>query len=182
MTPKGAAERKRKWGGARLAAVAGVEATAWPVSGGGPAAGPALAAVPAVGLRPAGWPTSAGVCQRFLWVSTGLRAWGAGRAESGPGHARSARREPWSCGPRPRTVPRLVPPESPSPPAGNLGSRLIIQDVWEQNSVAVYSREQRASFVLAGPGDRSSPVFTNPSQHVRFFGRQLQYSFRKPLP
>lgn len=49
-------------------------------------------------------------------------------------------------------------------------------------SVAVYSREQRASFVLAGPGDRSSPVFTNPSQHVRFFGRQLQYSFRKPLP
>lgn len=133
VTPKGAAERKRKWGGARLAAVAGVEATAWPVSGGGQAAGPALAAVPAVGLRPAGWPTPAGVCQRFLWVSTGLRAWGAGRAESGPGHARSARREPWSCGPRPRTVPRLLPPESPSPPAGNLASRLIIQDVWEQN-------------------------------------------------
>lgn len=49
-------------------------------------------------------------------------------------------------------------------------------------SVGVHSREQRASFVLAGPGDRSSRIFTDPSQHVRFFGRQLQYSFRKPLP
>lgn len=56
---------------------------------------------------------------------------------------------------------------------GRLGAKL---------SVAVYSREQRASLVLAGPGDRSRPVFTDPSQHVRFFGRQLQYSFRKPLP
>ena len=56
---------------------------------------------------------------------------------------------------------------------GRLGAKL---------SVAVYSREQRASFLLSGSGDRSSPVFTDPSQHVRFFGRQLQYSLRKLLP
>lgn len=85
MTPKGAAERKRKWGGVRLAAVAGVEATAWPVSGGALAAGPALAAVPAVGARPAGWPTPADVCQRFLWLSTGRRAWMLGKPRVAPG-------------------------------------------------------------------------------------------------
>lgn len=73
MTPRGAAERKRKWGGARLATVAGVErveATAWRVSGGGSAAGPALAAVPAVGARPAGWPTPASVYSAF-WPGFG---------------------------------------------------------------------------------------------------------------
>ena len=85
---------------------------------------------PGRGGAPSGLADAGECVQRFL---AGVRAGDAGRAESGPGHARPARREPWSCGPRPRTLPRLVPPESPGPPAGNLGSHLIIQDVWEQN-------------------------------------------------
>ncbi|CAN0444050.1 unnamed protein product [Rangifer tarandus platyrhynchus] len=88
MTPRGAAERKRKWGGARLAMVAGVErveATAWRVSGGGSAAGPALAAVPAVGARPAGWQTPASVCQRFLCSQLGFGPGMLGEPRVAPG-------------------------------------------------------------------------------------------------
>lgn len=51
---------------------------------------------PGRGGAPSGL-ADAGECVSALSVlSTGLRAGGAGRAESGPGHARPARREPWS--------------------------------------------------------------------------------------
>lgn len=127
-TARGAAGRKRKWGGARTAEAVGGGARGdrglrgkWQRLG-LRLAGPALAAVPVVGARPAGRPTAAGVCQRSLWLTAGPRAWDAGRAGSGPGHAV----------PDPGRCPALTLPSPTGPPAGRLGSCLIIQDVWEQ--------------------------------------------------